>query len=81
MEHTELKEKDGSVERRPEIANAATGAKRKATIESLKQEDPMLWSQLEAAMRQHDGIGHFLGKQRTIFRFAAEENQLFCCLR
>ncbi|MEN9601857.1 MAG: hypothetical protein RIS56_1463 [Verrucomicrobiota bacterium] len=60
-EHTELKEKEWFAERRPEIANAATGAKRKAIIESLKQEDPLLWTQFEAALRQHDGASHFLG--------------------
>jgi hypothetical protein len=60
-EHTELKEKEWFAERRPEIANAPTGAKRKAIIQALKQEDPLLWTQFEAAARQHNGVSHFLG--------------------
>jgi hypothetical protein len=60
-EHTELKEKEWFSERAPAIANARTGADRKRMIEALKNEDPALYSAFSDALRQHDGVSHFLG--------------------
>ena len=60
-EHTELKEKEWFAERRPDIANARTGAERKRMIEALKIEDPVLYASFTAAAREHDGVSHFLG--------------------
>jgi hypothetical protein len=60
-EHTELKEKEWFAERRLEIADAGTGAGRKCLIEALKAEDPHLYTAFKSALREHDGISHFLG--------------------
>ena len=60
-EHTELKEKEWFAERRTEIAVAGTGAERKRMIETLKSEDPALYSAFTDALREHDGMSHFLG--------------------
>lgn len=59
-EHTELKEKEWFAERCPEIANAATGAKRKAMIQKLQTEMPELWTEFAKASRHHEGQSHFL---------------------
>jgi len=58
-EHTELKEKEWFATRRPEIANAATGAKRKAMIEALVKSDPALYEAFQEAKRTHDASSHF----------------------
>jgi hypothetical protein len=60
-EHTELKEKEWFAERRPDIANARTGAERKRIIEALKQRDPPLYALFADSLREHDGRSHFLG--------------------
>ncbi len=60
-EHTEMKEKEWFAERRPDIANARTGAERKRMIETLKIEDPPLYGKFTDALREHDGVSHFLG--------------------
>ncbi|MBC8446836.1 MAG: N-6 DNA methylase, partial [Chloroflexi bacterium] len=59
-EHTELKEKEWFATRRPDIAEARTGAVRKRMIESLADEDPRLYQQFVGAKRAHDGISHFV---------------------
>jgi hypothetical protein len=60
-EHTELKEKEWFAERGTEIANASTGAKRKAMIAQLAEGNPALWVEYLNALRLHDGASHFLG--------------------
>lgn len=60
-EHTELKEKEWFAERRPDIAGAITGAERKRMIEVLKHEEPELYATFTEALREHDGVSHFLG--------------------
>ncbi|MBM3525247.1 MAG: hypothetical protein FJX57_20055, partial [Alphaproteobacteria bacterium] len=60
-EQTELKEKEWFAERRPEIANAETGAERKRRIAALAEDDPELFAAFSDALRYHDGVGHFLG--------------------
>jgi hypothetical protein len=60
-EHTELKEKEWFAERRPEIANARTGADRKRMIEALKEDDSALYTAFSDDLRLHDGMSHFLG--------------------
>jgi hypothetical protein len=60
-EHTELKEKEWFTERSPEIASAATGAKRKAMIQKLQIEAPELWAEFAEVSRHHEGQSHFLG--------------------
>jgi hypothetical protein len=59
-EHTEFREKEWFAERRPEIANAATGAERKNMIEVLRKEDPECYLGFAQALRQHDAISHVL---------------------
>jgi len=63
-EHTELKEKEWFATRRPDIADAATGATRKRMIASLADEDPLLCQQFVGAKRAHDGISHFVRSGR-----------------
>ncbi len=58
-EHTELKEKEWFATRRPEIAEAITGADRKDRIRRLAQEDALLHSAFVDAKREHDAIAHF----------------------
>src|SRR5690625_4290714 len=58
-EHTELKEKEWFATRRPEIAQARTGALRKKYIQALQEDDPTLFQAFAAAKRQHDATGHF----------------------
>jgi hypothetical protein len=60
-EHTELKEKEWFAEHLPEIADAPTGAGRKRMIENLKITAPELFAEFSNALRQHDGVSHFLG--------------------
>ena len=48
-------------ERRPDIANASTGSKRKAFIDALVRQDPQLHSEFVAALREREGIAHVLG--------------------
>ncbi|MHB9149694.1 MAG: Eco57I restriction-modification methylase domain-containing protein [Thermoleophilia bacterium] len=59
-EHTELKEKEFFAVRRPDIAEAQTGAARKRMIDRLAEEDPPLHAAFLAARRQHDGVGHLI---------------------
>ena len=59
-EHTELKEKEWFAERNPEIANARIGAERKRLIEKLEMNDPLLYTNFVAALRQHDDASHLL---------------------
>ena len=59
-EHTELKEKEWFAARRPEIANAKTGAKRKKLIADLETEDPQLYREYSNEKREYDGISHWL---------------------
>ena len=58
-EHIELKEKEWFAERRPEIAEAQTGASRKRLIEELAKTDPKLSAAYNAAKRLEDGLRHF----------------------
>jgi hypothetical protein len=60
-EHTELKEKEWFNSRRPDIANAHTGAERKRMIEALASEDPPLYLAFSEALRSHDAMSHFSG--------------------
>lgn len=60
-EHIELKEKEWFAERRPDIANARTGAERKRMIEALRAEDPLVYAAFVNALRGRDGASHFLG--------------------
>lgn len=60
-ELTQLQEKEWFAERRPEIANARTGALRKRLIETLKQDAPTLYAAFVKTLRAHDGVSHFLG--------------------
>ena len=59
-ELTQLNEKEFFSDKNPAIANAQTGAKRKAMIEKLSKEDPHLWNEFVTAIRFHDGLSHFL---------------------
>lgn len=61
-EHIDLKEKEWFAVRRPDIANAATGAKRKELIGALAEEDPPLHAAFLEARRRHEAIAHFLGQ-------------------
>jgi len=57
-EHTELKEKEWFAHRRPDIAAAGTGARRKRMIEALAVEDPSGYTAFQEEKRRHDGVGH-----------------------
>ena len=59
-EHTELKEKEFFASRRPDIAEARTGAERKRMIDALAEEDPALYREFVLTRRDHDGIRHFV---------------------
>ena len=59
-EHTELKEKEWFATRRPDIADALTGAIRKDMINKLAGEDRNLHSAFLEAKREHDAVGHFV---------------------
>ena len=59
-EHTELKEKEWLITRRPDLAAAGTGAARKQGIAALESSDPELYAQFVAAKRHHDGVGHMV---------------------
>jgi hypothetical protein len=56
----ELMEKEWFAEKRPDIATAATGAKRKELIEALKTDDPSLHRAFVDASRHADGERHFI---------------------
>ncbi|MBW3635349.1 MAG: N-6 DNA methylase, partial [Armatimonadetes bacterium] len=58
-EHTELKEKEWFATRKPEIANAPTGAIRKRMIDDLVESDPQLSTDFLDARRVHDASSHF----------------------
>ncbi len=60
-EHTELKEKEWFATRRPDIAEAKTGAERKRKIDALVKEDPSLYKAFVDARRFHDALSHFAG--------------------
>ena len=59
-EHTELKEKEWFAPRKPEIADAATGALRKKMIEGLAENDPKLYADFLFARREADAVSHFV---------------------
>ena len=56
----ELMEKEWFSDKRADIANAQTGAKRKRLIESLKTEDPLLFASYLDASRSSNGERHFI---------------------
>ena len=58
---SKLQEKEWFAERNPEIVKARTGAERKRLIAKLRNENPDLYSAFSAELRQHDGVGHFIG--------------------
>jgi methylase of polypeptide subunit release factors len=58
-EKVKLSEKEFFATRAPEIA-AAAGAKRKTLIAQIEVEDPGLWLEFQAALRQADGESHLL---------------------
>lgn len=59
-EKVELMEKEWFATRRPDIAAASTGAKRKKLIVGLVKEDPGLFALYQDAVRHIDGIRHFV---------------------
>jgi hypothetical protein len=54
-ERIKIQEKEWFSERRPDIAEAPNAAARKRIIQSLKDEDPALWTAWCEALRQSDG--------------------------
>jgi hypothetical protein len=58
-EKVKLSEKEFFASRAPEIANLA-GAKRKAAIEKLQANDPVLWSEYRFSLRQAEAESHFI---------------------
>ncbi|MCC6796589.1 MAG: N-6 DNA methylase, partial [Candidatus Hydrogenedentes bacterium] len=56
----ELMEKEWFSDKRSDIANAQTGAKRKKLIENLKTEDPLLFASYLDASRSSEGDRHFI---------------------
>jgi hypothetical protein len=56
----ELMEKEWFSEKRPEIANAQTGAKRKRLIEALEVEAPELFRSFQSATRHADSERYFI---------------------
>jgi hypothetical protein len=58
-EKVKLSEKEFFATRAPEVANAA-GAKRKALIAKLQADEPDLWNDYQAALRQAEGESHLL---------------------
>jgi hypothetical protein len=59
-ERVKLQEKEWFAERRPDIANATNAAVRKHLIERLASEDPGLFSEYHAALRQAEGESHLM---------------------
>jgi hypothetical protein len=59
-EHTELKEKEWFATRRPDIAQASTGAARKRMIIALRGDDPALYAAFTDELRKADGISHLV---------------------
>lgn len=59
-EHTEIKEKEWFAERLPEIAVAPHDAARKKMIEKLREADPQLFDRFRDAVRNADGVSHFV---------------------
>jgi hypothetical protein len=59
-ERVKLQEKEWFSERRQEIAEAETAAKRKHLITALRTEDPVLYGQFMEASRQAEGESHFI---------------------
>ena len=56
----ELLEREWFAERRPDIANAQTAAKRKSRIEALRSEDKALYALYRDAVRTIDAQRHFM---------------------
>ncbi len=54
-ERIKIQEKEWFAERRPDIAKAANAAARKRAIQALKQEDSVLWTAWQEALRASDG--------------------------
>lgn len=59
-EHTEIKEKEWFATRRPDIANAPTGAIRKKMIQQLAKEDLPLYKAFQYDLRRADGVSHII---------------------
>jgi hypothetical protein len=60
-EHAEMKEKEWFAARRPDIAEAKTGAIRKAMIARLTSEDPAMYDAYTTAKRRDDSLRHYAG--------------------
>lgn len=58
-EKVKLSEKEFFASRAPEIATLA-GAKRKAAITKLQLDQPLLWDEYQASLRQAEGESHFI---------------------
>jgi hypothetical protein len=59
-DRVKLQDKEWFADRVPSIANTASAAKRKQMIAALEVEQPGLFAQFAAAIRQADGEGHLL---------------------
>jgi hypothetical protein len=59
-ERVKLEEKQWVAERRPAIANAPNADARKKLIESLRHEDPTLFSEFEESVRRAEGESHIM---------------------
>lgn len=59
-EHTELKEREWFAVRRPDIANAKTGAERKKMINALMKDDPTLYEEYLAELRDSEAVSQFV---------------------
>jgi len=59
-ERIKLQEKEFFSSRAPEIAQARNAAARKKAIARLEQEDPALWAEWRAALREADGASHLV---------------------
>ena len=59
-ERVKLQEKEWFASRHPEIANAPNAASRKRKIEALETDDPPLFHAFKEAVRESEGISHFL---------------------
>jgi SAM-dependent methyltransferase len=58
-ERVKLQEKEFFASRAPEIA-AVAGARRKALIKALLNDDPQLWMKFQSALREAEGESHLL---------------------
>ncbi|HHH31791.1 MAG TPA: SAM-dependent DNA methyltransferase [Polyangiaceae bacterium] len=59
-ERIKLQEKEFFSTRAPEIAQARNASTRKKAIAKLEQEDPTLWTEWKAALREADGASHLV---------------------